>query len=329
MRAFTRYAWFVVGYNIFVILSGMIVRATGSGAGCGRHWPACNGEVIHRPAAVETMIEMTHRLVSTLAGFLVIILLVWAYQAFERRSLVRRIAWLSFIFIVIEGLLGAGLVLAELVEDNASVWRSVAVALHLVNTFILLGWLVLTAWSSDTPRTEKTAAGWPPVGRVVDFRNTATSNSIIVGMVGLVLLSAAGAITALGDTLFLSGSLARTFGEENAAQHFLVQLRVIHPVMAVFVSALLGYLCLNLIHRDVSPQITRLGYGAAGMIAVQMLAGLFTVVLRAPLYMQITHLLLADALWITMLLLSFEVLNTAPQEAEQRTQQAASQQFVT
>jgi cytochrome c oxidase assembly protein subunit 15 len=299
MSRFTRYAWFVVGYNVLVIIGGALVRATGSGAGCGRHWPTCNGEVIPRAENVSTIIEFSHRMTSTMAGFLVIGLLIWAYRVFVRGSLVRRAALLSFIFIVIEGALGAGLVLLELVEDNASVWRAIAVALHLVNTFVLLMWLVLTAWSSHAQKFKKSR---------IEMQASPTSNLLIVGMVGLALLSAAGAITALGDTLFLSGSLARTVGEENAAQHFLVQLRVIHPVLAVIVSALLAYLCINLMNRSLSPVISRLGGIALGLIGLQMLVGLLTIVLRAPLFLQMSHLLLADTMWIIMLLLTFEVL---------------------
>jgi cytochrome c oxidase assembly protein subunit 15 len=312
MRAFTKYAWFVVAYNIFVIIGGMIVRATGSGAGCGRHWPRCNGEVVPRPEEVSTIIEFSHRMTSTLAGFLVIGLLVWAYRAFDRGTLVRRAALLSFIFIVIEGALGAGLVLLELVEDNASVLRAIAVALHLVNTFVLLLWLALTAWSSNTEYEV--------------LRGSPTVRLMVVGLVGLALLSAAGAITALGDTLFLSGSLARTVGEENAAQHFLVQLRVIHPLMAIFVSGLLGYIAFNLIGREIDPVVTQLSYVAIGLIVLQLVLGLFTIILRAPLFLQISHLLTADVMWIVLLCLTFEVSARAEvtEKVKQQTLQTAS-----
>ena len=127
-RRFITYAWFVVLYTVAVILWGAVVRATGSGAGCGRHWPVCNGEIIHRPESVATLIELSHRLTSSLTGFLIIILLVWAFRFFPKASLVRRGALLSFVFVVIEGGFGALLVLAELVEDNASVWRAIAIA---------------------------------------------------------------------------------------------------------------------------------------------------------------------------------------------------------
>lgn len=296
MRAFTRYAWFVVFYNVLVILWGAVVRATGSGAGCGRHWPTCNGEVIPRAESVETLIELSHRITSTIAGFLVIALVVWAYRAFTRGTLVRRAAVLSLIFIIIEGALGAGLVLLELVENNASVWRAIAVSVHLLNTFVLLLWLVLTAWASRQPQGHAT------------LRRSAHSRLMTVALVGVALLSSAGAVTALGDTLFLSGALAEQLGEETAARHFLVQLRVVHPISAIFVSGLLLYLARHFIQTSPSVKVRRLSYAAMGIVIGQVVIGVFTIILRAPIVMQISHLLVADIMWITLLLLQFEIM---------------------
>lgn len=298
MRAFTRYAWFVVGYNILVILWGALVRATGSGAGCGRHWPLCNGEAVHRPQSIETLIELSHRLTSTLAGVFVIILVVWAFRVYEKGSLTRRAAVLSLVFIIIEGGLGAGLVLLELVEDNASIWRAMAVSVHLLNTFVLLVWLTQTAWASNVPQDVR-------LGR------SALVNLMFVGLTGMAILSAMGAVTALGDTLFLSGSLARQFGEQNAAEHFLVQLRVIHPMLSVLVSLMLFWIGTRLLAGDIPDRVKRLVYGMYGIIAFQIFMGLFTIILKAPLVMQMGHLLVADLMWVLLLVLTFEMMRHA------------------
>src|SRR5215467_12703113 len=70
------FAWGVLAYNVAVIAWGAFVRASGSGAGCGRHWPLCNGEVVPRPTSVATVIEATHRATSGLALVGVVGLLV-------------------------------------------------------------------------------------------------------------------------------------------------------------------------------------------------------------------------------------------------------------
>src|SRR5690606_34080466 len=194
---FTRYAWFVLAFLLFVILWGAFVRATGSGAGCGSHWPLCNGVVIPREPAVETLIELAHRVTSALSGVLVLILLGWAFRLFPRGHIVRKAAVLSTLFIITEGLVGAGLVLFEWVAHNQSVARAISMAVHLVNTFLLLAAVSLTAW-------------WSGAKDEMAFRirgTGATGRWFAGALVLLVVLGASGAVTALGDTLFPSGTL--------------------------------------------------------------------------------------------------------------------------
>src|ERR671937_2450642 len=145
MRPFRRFAWGVLIYNVAVIAWGALVRATGSGAGCGQHWPMCNGQVVPISPAMETAIEFTHRATSGIALVLVAALVVCARRAFPRGHAARRAAGFSALFIVTEALLGAGLVLFGWVAKDASAGRGFAMALHLANTFLLLASLALTA----------------------------------------------------------------------------------------------------------------------------------------------------------------------------------------
>jgi hypothetical protein len=113
LTKFAKFSWGVLAWTILVILWGAVVRATGSGAGCGSHWPTCKGEIIHRPEAVETLIELSHRATSGVALILVLILLIWAFRAYPKGHLVRKGATATAAFILIEALLGAGLVSAR------------------------------------------------------------------------------------------------------------------------------------------------------------------------------------------------------------------------
>src|SRR5579871_6089489 len=139
---FIRYAWVVLAWNLLVILWGAYVRASGSGAGCGSHWPLCNGEVVPHSPQIQTVIEFTHRAMSGVAFVAMIGLIWWSFALFPRRHRVRRATLFAMIFFAVEALLGAGLVLLHLVGDNASVGRAVYLALHLVNTQFLLAALV-------------------------------------------------------------------------------------------------------------------------------------------------------------------------------------------
>src|SRR5579859_5815749 len=143
--AVRRFAWGVLAYFVAVILWGTLVRATGSGAGCGNHWPLCNGTVMQHSASVETLIEFTHRLTSGLSLLSVLGLLVWTYKATERGHLARAAAAASVAFTLVEAILGALLVKLGLTAQSQSPLRPAYLALHLTNTLLLLAALTLTA----------------------------------------------------------------------------------------------------------------------------------------------------------------------------------------
>lgn len=295
---FAKYCWGVLVWTILVILWGALVRATGSGAGCGNHWPTCNGEIIHQPQAIETFIELTHRAMSGGALILVLVLLIWAFRAYPKGDIIRKGALGTAGFILLESLLGAGLVLLDLVGDNDSVHRAIAVALHLLNTFLLLGVMTLTAW-------------WASGGKQISFKQKGLLPTwFILGLAGVALIGMTGAITALGDTLFPVASLAEGLSQEaDPNAHFLVRLRIVHPIIAILV----GMYTLNLI-RSLYPQlktptVKRIGLALGALILLQWAAGLINVILLAPVWMQILHLLLADLVWICYVILAANVLS--------------------
>src|SRR6202451_4140917 len=109
-HALRRFSWAVLAYFVAVILWGTLVRATGSGAGCGDHWPLCNGTVMQHSARVDTMIELTHRLTSGLSFFSVVGLLAWTWMGTVRGHLARASAIASVAFTMVEAILGALLV---------------------------------------------------------------------------------------------------------------------------------------------------------------------------------------------------------------------------
>jgi heme A synthase len=293
LNRFAKFAWFVVFYNILVVLWGAFVRATGSGAGCGSHWPSCNGVVIPREPALETMIEFTHRMTSGLALIFVAVMLVWALRTYPKGSQVRRMAVFSAFFIITEALVGASLVLFGWVGDDDSVARAISISVHLVNTFLLLGFLTLTAWyaSGGKPFT------WKGGGLV--------RTALAIGLLGMMVLGVTGAITALGDTLFPAGSLMEGVREDfSPTAHFLIRLRVIHPLFAIILGFYLGLVGGLLRMTSTDRTVQRFALGLVVLFVVQLFAGLVNLLLLAPVWMQIVHLLLADLVWITLILLS-------------------------
>ena len=283
---FSRLAWVTLAYTALVGLWGGYVRATGSGAGCGAHWPLCNGEVIPRPESLATWIEFSHRLSSGLDLILVAVLAIWAWRIFPRGHLVRLGAGLSSFFIITEALLGAGLVLFELVAQDASLTRAFSMALHLLNTFLLLASLALTAFWATGFVGPRQKPSW----------------LLLVGAVGILLAGISGAVAALGDTLFPATSLATGLNQTwQEASHVFLRLRAFHPLLAVVFGIWVALTALKFLGRPAP--LGPLAIGVLTLVGLQIAAGLINLVLLAPIPMQITHLALAYSLWITQVLL--------------------------
>jgi heme a synthase len=290
-----RFGWIVVAWNLVVILWGAFVRATGSGAGCGQHWPLCNGVAVPRDPSIATLIELTHRVTSGLAllGLLALVVAVWRSRPAGHPA--RRAAAWSMLFMLTEAGVGAGLVLFELVADNRSMARALFMAVHLANTFLLLGAMTLTArWLEDRP------VGLSMAGR--------GGRAAILGAlaVGLVVVGVSGAVAALGDTLFPAASLSHALAQDlSPTSHVLLRLRVIHPTLAVVVAFALIVLAPRLPIED-GEGWPLLGPGSrvAVLAGVQAALGALNVLLLAPVWLQIVHLLVADLLWMALVLLA-------------------------
>lgn len=289
---FSRFAWGVVGFNLLVILWGAFVRATGSGAGCGSHWPLCNGDVVPRSATAETIIEFMHRASSGVALLLVLALWIWSRRTHPAGHVVRTGATLSVIFILLEALLGAGLVLFELVADDASGFRAVSMVTHLVNTFILIAVLSLTAWwasGGEAPRIERSDPRVWLLG---------------VAFVALLVVGGSGAIAALGDTLFPAASLEQGLRDSFSSEsHILLRLRKYHPLMAIIVGLYVTLLARHLA-RDGSATTRQLASVLTIVYLLQLGIGTANIILLAPIGGQLLHLLFADIVWIGLVLLA-------------------------
>jgi heme A synthase len=294
---FSVYAWVVLAFNLLVILWGAYVRASGSGAGCGSHWPLCNGEVMPRARPVETLIELTHRTTSGLALLLVLGLVFWAFRFFPREHPARLGAVFSIFFIITEALIGAGLVLFGFVADNDSIGRAVYLSIHLLNTFLLLAALALTAW-------------WATTGRALKLRKQGALLLILcAGVVGALVLGVSGAVTALGDTLFPGGTLLGGLKNDfSPTAHILIRLRVLHPTIAVAVSALLIFAARFAARNRPARMTNRFAWALVLLVLIELCAGMINLLLLAPIPMQIVHLLLADLLWISLVLLAASAL---------------------
>jgi heme A synthase len=298
---FARFTWGVLGANLFVILWGALVRATGSGAGCGRHWPLCNGEVIPESHATRTLIEFTHRVTSGAALLLVVGVFWWARRAFPPEHRARRAASWALGLICIEALVGAGLVLLRLVGENASPARAAYLAFHLLNTFLLIGSIALTAhWAVHPEPWRQPATG--PARWLLG-----------AGLALVLVLGMSGAIAALGGTLYPVGSLAAGLrADVSPTADLLVRLRVLHPVLALPAGAYLSAMVWRVIRARPTSGESPWARAVTILVLAQLGVGITNLLLHAPTLLQLAHLLVADLLWIATVLFLATALAAAP-----------------
>ena len=296
-RSFTRFAWLVLAWNFPVVLWGAFVRASGAGAGCGNHWPLCDGEVLPRSPDLNKLIEFTHRAMTGIDGILVLILVVWAFRAFPRGHTVRLGATLSGIFLITESLLGAMLVKLEHVASNPSSARAWSLSLHLINTLTMMACLALTAWW---------ASGRPAI-RVRGRDGLLT----VLTLALIVVLGISGVIAALGDTLFPSKNFMEGWARDfDASANIFVRLRIWHPVIAAIAGTWTLYYAGTAALRR--PDLRTPAAFVIGALVNQILAGITNLLLAAPVWMQLLHLLLADLLWISLVLFGAALLAVVP-----------------
>jgi cytochrome c oxidase assembly protein subunit 15 len=295
-QALARFAWATLAYNVAVILWGAYVRVTGSGAGCGNHWPLCNGDVVPQNAQTQTLIEFAHRITSGLSLIMVFALVVWCWRRTAKGDWPRYAAVAAAILLLNEALLGAGLVLFDYVAKDQSAGRAVFLSLHFGNTLLLLASLALTAeWLSRGDLRLKVAAKAWQIG------------VISVGLLAVVCVGISGALTALGDTLFPAVSLRSSLAQDFAASsHVLLRLRLLHPLVAV--AAALYILWIFVTSPVGAVRSRRRLVFLLSLLFVQLGLGALNVALLAPAWLQIVHLLVAELVWVTLILLSAELL---------------------
>jgi heme A synthase len=291
-KRFERYIWIVLGYTIIVILWGAFVRATGSGAGCGNHWPLCNGEVIPREPLLETIIEISHRLTSGLLLIMIVVLTFFSFRLYPKGHIVRRGGVLTLVFVIIEALFGAALVLLELVAHNASLTRAFSMSLHLVNTLVLVGVITLTGmWARGIA-----APDFKGRGRMLTW--------IIIGVMMTLLLGASGGIAALGDTLFPVTTFAEGLAQDfDMTANVLLRLRVLHPVIAIATGIVMVVVSQVIAQMNPVAGTRQASRVLLAAYVGQLALGTINMVLLAPIPIQLLHLLLADVIWIAFVVL--------------------------
>lgn len=301
--AFKRYAWFMLAYNMAVVLWGVFLRASKSGDGCGQFWLTCHGEVLPSAPQFKTVIEFVHRIMSAIDGLLMIVLLVWAFWIWrsvrDATSLsILKTTAAAFFFVLTEGAVGAGLVLTGNTAETLTAERPFWMAAHLINTYVLLAFLTLTA---------RRASGGLPLR----LRGT-QAGSIGLGVAAILVVSITGSIAALANMIFPSGTLTEGMAKDfSETSHLLLRLRLLHPITAILASVFIIFLTGWVVkQREGDRSVSRWGNVVTILVLLQIAFGSATLLMLGPIIMQLGHLLLADAVWISFVMLGASFLSS-------------------
>jgi cytochrome c oxidase assembly protein subunit 15 len=291
-RGLPTFAAATVAVMVLVILWGAVVRATGSGAGCGANWPLCNGGLLPHHPRIQTLIEFTHRATTGVCSALALIVLAWVFLARPRGDRTRKAAVLSVILLFVEAFLGRALVLHGWVDRNTSDARSIMQCVHFTNTLLLLAAFTLTWWWLREP-----GASQPASNHARSLAWLALALTLLAG--------ATGSVAALADTLFPSPSLRAGFAQDFSVNApLLVHMRWMHPFAALLAVLAAAALCFHL-----RPPAAR---WIGALVIAQLALGIADLLALTPVSLQILHLLGADLFWIALVTACSEVLVPAP-----------------
>lgn len=285
-----QFAWATLAYNVAVIVWGAYVRATGAGAGCGNHWPLCNGAIIPRGARLETLIEFSHRASSGIAVILVLGLCITCWRTLAKKHPARIASLVAALLMLSEALVGAALVKFALVAQDKSIARAISLPIHSTNTMLLLAAIAVTAL-------------WLPLDahatRWIKSSRWLAASALLM----LLATTGAGVIAALGDTLFPNATMAADF---SLSSHFLLRLRVLHPALAISTTIVIAIFVSRASRNN---ERARRFAGIVGIAIVsQLFLGMLNITLQAPVWLQMVHLGVADVVWIGTVLVAAESL---------------------
>jgi protoheme IX farnesyltransferase len=288
-RSLRRLAWTGAALALGLIVLGGVVRITGSGMGCGDHWPRCDGEWFP-PLDLPTLIEIGHRWVAALVSLLVLAVAIVAWRRHRDAPALRTPALLALALLVIQVLLGA-----VTVKLSLPPW---VIITHLANAMILLAVLMtvaLRAGDPDGPAPPRLVARHPAHGLVLA---TAALGFVVI-LFGAQVANFHAGLLCLGFPLCEGGILPPAS-----------RLAALHWTHRVLAFAFLGLTAVMVgqVVRQRDPTARRLRQAAVLVLlatVAQIGVAAAMVLSLLPPGLRALHLLVGSLVWAALVLLVF------------------------
>ncbi len=290
-RTFQKLSLCMIAYTLIVILWGAYVKISHSGDGCGKSWPLCHDNWVPAGRHMSTWIEFSHRVSSGLYGILVLLMIVLAFKTYPTHHPLRKAMVFTGFFTLSEALLGAVLVLAGLVGSNDSVFRAYVMALHLVNSLLLVASFVLV-YDWALYKVHESRAKFSPL-----------APKIVIMICLFLIIASSGGIASLSTTLFPSESLFSGLVEDfSKDSHFLVRIRISHPLAATLLGGLLIYMSFYLGAKTSNPVLQKRLQALTYLLIFGVALGYVTLFALSPIFLKFAHLIWAYGIWIVLIL---------------------------
>ena len=304
LTRFAKYSWFLLAYTLATVPWGVYVRASGSGDGCGSHWPLCDGDSTPLRGMAAKIVEKSHRMSEEIVGLFALLLVGWAFRAFPKGHLVRKASLAVLFMTTVEALIGYILVKYHLVTTDASAVRAGWMSVHVVSTFLLLGTIAVTAF----------AAGG--LSKIKFREQAAVGTPLLIGALGMILLGMSGAISALGHTLKPVDNVLEAALQANTL--WMVRMQPLHPLIAISVGLYLTLIAGLISHLRPDPRVKTAGNWMIGLYGLQLLVGVMNIWTKAPIAMQMLHLTIADLNWVSLIAMGVFAMQADVEQVELR-----------
>lgn len=263
--------------TVLLIAIGGLVRATGSGLGCGDDWPDCNGQLLPVLDARPVIIEWTHRAVAMVVGLMTALLVVVAFRNHREDRSLRRLTAGAFALVVLQALLGR-----VVVKEHLEVLLVVG---HLATALLFLG-VLITTFVAAGPRESGTT-------------NPSAARGVLVAAGAIFVLLLVGSYTSdfgyVPGWPLQQGRLIPNLQSETQAIHFL------HRTLAVAVGVVVAAVASSATRSKAeSPGAAKLARSAAGLFAVEVLIGAVNVWTALNPIVVALHLTTGALVWACM-----------------------------
>ncbi len=289
MRTLRRLGYLALVIGFAQVVFGAIVRITGSGLGCGTHWPDCYGSFTPTPNAPNLLVEITHRYGAAALSLAIVALAIFAWMrrsesGVDGRGGVLRPSLLALLLVIVAAVFGAVTVKMELATGVVVTHLAIAMSLLAVLVVIVVraGGFGSPAITARSPRT---------------FR----SGRAAVGLTFLALVLGALTANTPGAPIACQGfPLCRVIAEHGTP----LWIQVTHRIMAFLLLLHLIGIIMGVKKRAEPGPIRSAAWAALSIVVLQILIAAAMVEMHLPASLRSLHQAVGTALWISVVVLT-------------------------